>query len=195
MGVVTCAAIACGSRFFGPTPPRHGHAARHPRARSDRLPFWSSPAYERQVPESLLRRSRARHEKRMVGPFYRRAHLEDAKSSARRGWDEITPDIDHDDYDRSHWTTSHARNTVGRGGDDATPANVDGRVARSNEEYLSPAAGSTGQLSPWERFEDAVLHGWKKNQLDRARPWPRVGHRNNRRKRIARLPHMARQAG
>jgi hypothetical protein len=90
---------------------------------------------------------------------------EDAKSSARRGWDEITPEIDDDDYYRSHWTTSYARNTVGRGGDDATPAYMDGRVAQSSEEYLSPAAGSTGQLSSWERFEDAVLHGWKRINL------------------------------
>jgi hypothetical protein len=90
---------------------------------------------------------------------------ENAKSSVRRGWDETTPDIDDDDYYRSHWTTSYARNTVGRGGDDATPAYMDDGAVRAGEEYPSRATGSTRQLSSWERFEDAVLHGWKRINL------------------------------
>jgi hypothetical protein len=91
---------------------------------------------------------------------------ENAKSSVRRGWDKSTPDIDNDDYYRSHWTTSYARNTVGRGGDDATPAYMDEGAAQGSKEYLSPAGeDSTGQLSSWKRFEDAVLHGWKRINL------------------------------
>jgi hypothetical protein len=95
---------------------------------------------------------------------------DDAKSSVQRGWDETTPDIDDDDYYRSHWTTSHAQNTVGRGGDDATPAYMDHGAVRNTGAHLSPDTGATRQLSSWGRFEDAVLHGWKRINLTRPAP-------------------------
>jgi hypothetical protein len=95
---------------------------------------------------------------------------DDAKSSALRGSDKITPDIDDGDYYRGHRTTSHAHDAVAYSGDDATPAYMDEGMAQGSEKYLSPAAGSTRQLSSWGRFEDAVFHGWERINSTRRDP-------------------------
>lgn len=96
-----------------------------------------------------------------------------SRSAIRRGWDEVTPEIDDDSFYRNHWTSRYA-NSAGDGDyDDYKPAYIYGSEARRSEKYRSRdwrdvephlktdwEARHAGRLSSWEQFKDAVKHGW-----------------------------------
>ncbi|WP_156895545.1 general stress protein [Massilia putida] len=95
------------------------------------------------------------------------------KAAVRRGWDKITPDIDNDSYYRSHWNAKYS-NANDRY-DDYLPAYRYGDEARRLQKYRSrhwddaesdlkadwESRYTTGP-STWEKFKDAVRHGWNK---------------------------------
>jgi hypothetical protein len=99
----------------------------------------------------------------------------ESKPAIRRGWDEVTPEIDDDDYYRTHWTTRYAGSAGEDTYDNYKPAYIYGSEARRSEKYRSQdwhevepelqadwKARHAGQLSPWENFKDAVNHGWNR---------------------------------
>jgi len=95
------------------------------------------------------------------------------KAAVRRGWDKITPDIDDDNYYRTHWNArySNANETY----DDYLPAYRYGDEARRLQKYRSRhwddaesdlkadwESRYTSGTSTWEKFKAAVRHGWDK---------------------------------
>ena len=95
------------------------------------------------------------------------------KAAVRRGWDKITPDIDNDSYYRSHWNAKYSN--ADDNYDDYLPAYRYGNEARRLQKYRSrhwddvesdlktdwESRYTTGP-STWEKFKDAVRHGWDK---------------------------------
>jgi hypothetical protein len=95
------------------------------------------------------------------------------KAAVRRGWDKITPDIDNDSYYRSHWNAKYSN--ADDSYDDYLPAYRYGNEARRLQQYRSrhwddvesdlktdwESRYTTGP-STWEKFKDAVRHGWNK---------------------------------
>lgn len=96
-----------------------------------------------------------------------------SKHAIRRGWGEVTPEIDDDSYYRNHWTTRYS-NSAGDGDyDHCEPPYIYASEARRSEKYRSRdwrdveshlktarEARHAGRLSSWENFKDAVKHGW-----------------------------------
>lgn len=102
---------------------------------------------------------------------------DDICAAARRGWDSISPEIDDDEYYRTHWNARYANSDDDRGYDAHAPAYLYGSEARRNEKYRSRhwdevesdlraewEARNKGKSSSWENFKDAVMHGW--NRID-----------------------------
>jgi len=95
------------------------------------------------------------------------------KAAVRRGWDKITPDIDSDSYYRTHWNAKYSN--ADDSYDDYLPAYRYGDEARRLQKYRSrhwddaesdlksdwESRYTTG-TSTWEKFKDAVRHGWDK---------------------------------
>jgi hypothetical protein len=95
------------------------------------------------------------------------------KAAVRRGWDKITPDIDNDSYYRSHWNAKYSN--ADDSYDDYLPAYRYGNEARRLQKYRSrhwddvesdlksdwESRYTTG-TSTWQKFKDAVRHGWDK---------------------------------
>jgi hypothetical protein len=95
------------------------------------------------------------------------------KAAVRRGWDKITPDIDNDSYYRNHWNAKYSN--ADDNYDDYLPAYRYGNEARRLQKYRSrqwddvesdlrtdwESRYTTGP-STWEKFKDAVRHGWDK---------------------------------
>ena len=95
------------------------------------------------------------------------------KAAVRRGWDKITPDIDDDSYYRTHWNAKYSN--ANDSYDDYLPAYRYGDEARRLQKYRSrhwddvepdlkadwESRYTTGP-STWEKFKDAVRHGWNK---------------------------------
>jgi hypothetical protein len=99
-----------------------------------------------------------------------------AEAAIRRGWDDASPEIDEDSYYRTHWNVQYAHE-AGRNREHA-PASVSADKARDGFQYrmrhwtavatdqrASWASRHVGELPPWERFKDAVLHGWGRINL------------------------------
>jgi hypothetical protein len=95
------------------------------------------------------------------------------KAAVRRGWDKITPDIDNDSYYRSHWNAKYSN--ANDKYDDYLPAYRYGDEARRLQKYRSRhwddvepdlktdwESRYTSGTSTWEKFKDAVRHGWDK---------------------------------
>ena len=95
------------------------------------------------------------------------------KAAVRRGWDKITPDIDNDSYYRSHWNAKYSN--ADDSYDDYLPAYRYGDEARRLQKYRSShwddvesdlksdwESRYTAGPSTWEKFKDAVRHGWDK---------------------------------
>jgi hypothetical protein len=89
----------------------------------------------------------------------------------RRGWDDASPDIDEDSYYRTHWNARYAHDASGKRG--RALANGIGNKGRDGFQYhlrhWTAAAADRkaawalrhgGELPPWEKFKDALLHGW-----------------------------------
>jgi hypothetical protein len=99
-----------------------------------------------------------------------------SEAAIRRGWDEASPEIDEDSYYRTHWNAQYAHeaggdHTHGRASGSADEAR-DGfqyRMRRWTAVAADRKAGWTsrhlGELPPWERFKDALLHGWGRINL------------------------------
>jgi hypothetical protein len=95
------------------------------------------------------------------------------KAAVRRGWDKITPNIDDDSYYRTHWNARYSNADASY--DDYLPAYRYGNEARRLQKYRSrhwddaesdlksdwESRYTTG-TSTWEKFKDAVRHGWDK---------------------------------
>jgi hypothetical protein len=95
------------------------------------------------------------------------------KAAVRRGWDKITPDIDNDSYYRTHWNAKYSN--ADDSYDDYLPAYRYGNEARRLQKYRSrhwddaesdlktdwESRYATGG-STWQKFKDAVRHGWDK---------------------------------
>jgi hypothetical protein len=90
-----------------------------------------------------------------------------------------SPDIDNDDYFRTHWNARYATDLVDGRYEDYLPAYMYGSEARRSEAYRSHhwdqvekelaarwEARHAGQLTAWERFKDAVQHGWNRIDID-----------------------------
>ncbi|WP_296949482.1 general stress protein [uncultured Massilia sp.] len=94
------------------------------------------------------------------------------KAAVRHGWDKITPDMDDDDYYRSHWTS-----TYGSSGDTYNayqPAYRYGNEMRRDARYTGrnwndvesdlrtdwDTRYASNGVSTWEKFKAAVRHGW-----------------------------------
>ncbi len=69
------------------------------------------------------------------------------------GWDSTSPEIDGDDYHRSHWRTSHAGSAQHAGA-----AGPPGSTAPASAQAGSQAGAPTA----WENFMDALKHGWNR---------------------------------
>ncbi|WP_157202043.1 general stress protein [Massilia sp. Root335] len=95
------------------------------------------------------------------------------KAAVRRGWDKITPDIDDDSYYRSHWNAKYSNASDKY--DDYLPAYRYGDEARRLQKYRSRhwddaqadlkadwESRYTSGTSTWDKFKDAVRHGWNK---------------------------------
>jgi hypothetical protein len=95
------------------------------------------------------------------------------KAAVRRGWDKITPDIDNDSYYRSHWNARYSN--ADDSYDDYLPAYRYGNEARRLQKYRSRhwddvesdlksdwESRYTSGPSTWQKFKDAVRHGWDK---------------------------------
>jgi hypothetical protein len=102
---------------------------------------------------------------------------EDVCAAARRGWHSISPEIDDDEYYRTHWNARYANSDEDQGYDALAPAYLYGSEARRNEKYRSRhwdevesdlqaewEERNKGKSSSWENFKDAVMHGW--NRID-----------------------------
>jgi hypothetical protein len=102
---------------------------------------------------------------------------DDTRITVRRGWDSTSPDIDDDNYYRTHWNAIYARSTSHY--DEHAPAYLSGSEAQRSENYRSRDwrdslsgvgddwnARHAGQLSSWGNFKDAVTHGWNRIRLD-----------------------------
>lgn len=99
----------------------------------------------------------------------------ECRVAVRRGWDSASPEIDDDSYYRSHWTTRYASSADSGDYDAYVPAYIYGSEARRSEKYRSREwrdaepdlkaaweARHPGQLSAWDKFKDAVRHGWNR---------------------------------
>ncbi|VXB97802.1 hypothetical protein [Massilia sp. 9I] len=73
------------------------------------------------------------------------------------GWDSTSPEIDDDDYRRSHWRTRHA-GSAHHAGAAARPGSTMGSAATANAQ----ARGQAHAPTAWENFMDALKHGWNR---------------------------------
>lgn len=102
---------------------------------------------------------------------------DETKITVRRGWNSTSPDIDDDNYYRTHWNAIYARNASNY--DEHSTAYLSGSEAQRSENYRSrdwrdshsgvEDDGYTSharQLSTWGNFKDAVTHGWNRIRLD-----------------------------
>ncbi len=90
------------------------------------------------------------------------ASWEESRAAVHLGWNSISPEIDDDSYRRGHWRTGYTR----RAGDDGAGREA---AAPAPDAVASPGADwkrrHPGELAPWERFTDAVRHGWARISL------------------------------
>lgn len=77
--------------------------------------------------------------------------------SVRAGWNSTSPEIDGDDYHRSHWRTRYAGSATPAPSRKATNADRPRRAPKADWSRRHP-----GELPPWEAFMDAVRHGWSR---------------------------------
>ena len=95
------------------------------------------------------------------------------KAAVRRGWDKITPDIDADSYYRTHWNARYSN--ADDAYDDYLPAYRYGDEAKRLQQYRGRhwddvesdlkadwESRSASGPSTWEKFKEAVRHGWDK---------------------------------
>jgi hypothetical protein len=94
----------------------------------------------------------------------------------RSGWEATTPDIDEDSYYRTHWNARYAHDARGPGGHALAAVNLEEAshgfpyrirhwAAAAAELKAGRALDHAGELSPWERFKDALFHGWSRINL------------------------------
>lgn len=77
--------------------------------------------------------------------------------SVRAGWNSTSPEIDGDDYHRSHWRTRYASSATPAPSRIAANADRPRRAPEADWRRCHP-----GELPPWEAFMDAVRHGWSR---------------------------------
>jgi hypothetical protein len=90
---------------------------------------------------------------------------ESSQSAVHLGWNSTSPEIDDDSYYRSHWRSGYAHHPMD--GSAQPPASVPAAKA-PDESGTAWKQRHPGQLPPWERFIDAVRHGWGKTTTDMA---------------------------
>jgi hypothetical protein len=92
-----------------------------------------------------------------------RLSWDDSESAIRHGWDESSPDMDEDGYHReeSGYALAPADDEASRG--------YQYRYRRWKAATAAQKANWTlhhpGELPPWGKFKDAVLHGWGRISL------------------------------
>jgi hypothetical protein len=99
-----------------------------------------------------------------------------SKPAIRRGWDETTLHVNEDSHYRSHWNAQYdaaalrnsRRASAGVTSRDVTQGfqyRIRHWTAVVAESKAAWASRHVGELPPWERFKDALLHGWGRISL------------------------------
>jgi hypothetical protein len=115
-----------------------------------------------------------------MGTISRWDFVEEVRYPARmEAYGGTSPDIDNDEYFRTHWNARYANDRPGSRYEDHLPAYMYGEEARRMEAYRSRhwdqaeadlkagwEARHEKDLSPWENFKDAVKHGWNRIDFD-----------------------------
>ncbi len=94
----------------------------------------------------------------------------------RSGWEATSPDIDEDSYYRTHWNARYAHAARGPGAHAAAAVNrgeaghgfpyrIRHWAAATADLKAGWASSHAGELRPWERFKDALFHGWSRIDL------------------------------
>jgi len=83
-----------------------------------------------------------------------------SEQAVHLGWNSTSPEIDGDDYHRSHWRTAY-----GGSAQHAGPAGRPGAGTGPAEPGSAQARGHPRAPTAWENFMDAMKHGWNRIEI------------------------------